>query len=88
MEIFELQQLGAVFSVLSVLRCYKQNLVVRDSPTRVEARLNTSTLTLRVVGGDEKGSLKFETVKCGRRVPSDSDKRKTALAKASSMYTR
>jgi hypothetical protein len=36
------------------------------SLTRVEAGLNTSTLTLRVVGGDEKGSLKSETVKYGR----------------------
>jgi hypothetical protein len=27
---------------------------------------NTSTMTLRVVGGDEKRSLKSETVKCGR----------------------
>jgi hypothetical protein len=26
---------------------------------------NTSTVTLRVVGGDEKGSLKSETVKYG-----------------------
>jgi hypothetical protein len=31
----------------------------------VEAGSNTSTVTLRVVGGDEKGSLKSETVKCG-----------------------
>jgi hypothetical protein len=34
--------------------------------TRVEAGSNTSTVTLRVVGGDEKGSLKSETVKYGR----------------------
>jgi hypothetical protein len=34
-------------------------------PTRVEAGSNTSTVTLRVVGGDEKGSLKSETVKYG-----------------------
>jgi hypothetical protein len=33
--------------------------------TRVEAGSNTSTVTLRVVGGDKKGSLKFETVKYG-----------------------
>jgi hypothetical protein len=33
---------------------------------RVEAGSNTSTVTLRVVGGDEKGSLKGETVKYGR----------------------
>jgi hypothetical protein len=30
--------------------------------TRVEAGSNTSTVTLRVVGGDEKGSLESETV--------------------------
>jgi hypothetical protein len=30
---------------------------------RVEAGSNTSTVTLRVVGGDEKGGLKCETVK-------------------------
>jgi hypothetical protein len=34
--------------------------------TRVEAGSNTFTVTLRVVGGDEKGSLKCETVKYGR----------------------
>jgi hypothetical protein len=33
--------------------------------TRVEAESNTSTVTLRVVGGDEKGSLESETVECG-----------------------
>jgi hypothetical protein len=31
----------------------------------VEAGSNTSTVTLRVVGGDEKGSLKSGTVKYG-----------------------
>jgi hypothetical protein len=31
--------------------------------TRVEAGSNTSTVILRVVGGDEQGSLKSETVK-------------------------
>jgi hypothetical protein len=31
--------------------------------TRVEAWSNTSTVTLRVVGGDEEGNLKSETVK-------------------------
>jgi hypothetical protein len=31
----------------------------------VEAGSNTSTVALRVVGGDEKGSLKSETVKNG-----------------------
>jgi hypothetical protein len=33
----------------------------------VEAGSNTSTVTLRVVGGDEKGSLKSGTVKYGRK---------------------
>jgi hypothetical protein len=36
-------------------------------PTRVEAGSNTSTVTLRVVGGDEKESLKSETVKYGHK---------------------
>jgi hypothetical protein len=35
------------------------------SHTRVEAWSNTSTVTLRVVGGDEKGSLESDTVKYG-----------------------
>jgi IS5 family transposase len=38
----------------------------RSKSTRVEAGSNTSTVTLRVVGGDEKGSLKSESVKYGR----------------------
>jgi hypothetical protein len=36
-----------------------------SAATRVEAGSNTSTVTLRVVGDDEKGSLKSETVKYG-----------------------
>jgi hypothetical protein len=39
---------------------------IRRSQTRLEAGSNTSTVTLRIVGGDEKGSLKSETVKYGR----------------------
>jgi hypothetical protein len=35
------------------------------SSSRVEAGSNTSTVTLRVVGGDEKGSLEPETVNYG-----------------------
>jgi hypothetical protein len=38
----------------------------RQKQPRVEAGSNTSTVTLRVVGGDEMGSLKSETVKYGR----------------------
>jgi hypothetical protein len=35
----------------------------RTIQSREEAESNTSTVALRVVGGDEKGSLEFETVK-------------------------
>jgi hypothetical protein len=34
--------------------------------SRVEAGSNTSTVALRLVGGDDKGSLESETVKYGR----------------------
>jgi hypothetical protein len=34
----------------------------------VEVGSNTSTVTLRVVRGDEKGSLKSETVKYGTQI--------------------
>jgi hypothetical protein len=33
--------------------------------SRVEEVSNTSTVALRLVGGDKKGSLKYETVKYG-----------------------
>jgi hypothetical protein len=52
--------LEAVFSVRSVPRLYNEGRL------RLEAGSNTSTVALRVVGGDEKGSLKSETVKYGR----------------------
>jgi hypothetical protein len=39
---------------------------MRQSQTRVEAGSNTSTVILQVVGGDEKESLKSETVIYGR----------------------
>jgi hypothetical protein len=45
--------------------------------TSVEAESNTSTVTLRVVGGDEKGSLKFETIKYGHESLGTRDPRKT-----------
>jgi hypothetical protein len=35
--------------------------------SHVEAGSNTSTVALRVVGGDEKKSLESETVKYGRK---------------------
>lgn len=48
-----------MFSVRSDLRLYKKTRVTES----VEAGSNTSTVTLRVVEGDEKGSLEPETVK-------------------------
>jgi hypothetical protein len=54
----------------------------------VEAVSNTYTVTLRVVGGDEKGSLKSEDSKIWLRVQRDSDPRKTTLASASSIYKK
>jgi hypothetical protein len=46
-------------------RLYKRPWRQEQGLTRVEAGSNTSTVTLRVVGADEKGSLKSETVKYG-----------------------
>jgi hypothetical protein len=57
--------LEAVFSMWPVPRLYHATDRVQ-SITRVEAGSNTSTVTQRVVEGDEKGSLKSETVKYGR----------------------
>jgi hypothetical protein len=39
---------------------------VSEKDPRVEAGSNTSTVTLQVVGGYEKGSLKSQTVRYGR----------------------
>jgi hypothetical protein len=51
-----------MFSVRYVPRLYNEGHLSR---TPVEAGSNASTVTLRVVGGDEMGSLKSETVKYG-----------------------
>jgi hypothetical protein len=48
------------------LASLKTNLVSSPLLSRVEAGSNTSTVDLRVVGGDKKGSLKSETAKYGR----------------------
>jgi hypothetical protein len=56
----------AVLSVWSVPRGYKRTQPEDVTNTHVEVGSNTSTVTLRVVGGDEMGSLKSETVKYGR----------------------
>jgi hypothetical protein len=49
----------------SVPRCYKEGEKFVDNSTRVEAGSNTFPVTLRIVGGDEKGSLRSERVKYG-----------------------
>jgi hypothetical protein len=43
-----------------------QSMMFSEASTRVQAGSNTFTVTLRVVGGKEKGSLRLETVKYGR----------------------
>jgi hypothetical protein len=53
------------------------------SQTRVEAGSNTSTVALRVVEGDKKGSLESETVKYGLESHENGNPRMTALARAS-----
>jgi hypothetical protein len=62
-----------VFSVLwSDLRLYNERPIIIDSSesdsSRVEAGSNTSTVDLRVVGGDKKGT-KCLGVKLGHPVP-------------------
>jgi hypothetical protein len=52
-----------VFSIQFAKNCLKK--VTGRLHTRAEVGSNTSTVTLRVVGGDEKGSLKSEAVKYG-----------------------
>jgi hypothetical protein len=54
-----------MFSVRFVPRLYSDRQLPLENRTRVEVGSNTSTVTLRVVGGDGKGSLKSETVKYG-----------------------
>jgi hypothetical protein len=44
---------------------YKRSDGTKKADYRVEAGSNTSTVTLRVVGGEEKGSLESEAVKYG-----------------------
>jgi hypothetical protein len=50
---------------LSVTKGYIMKTPAKLQSTCVEAGSNTSTVTLQVVGGNEKGSLKSETVKYG-----------------------
>jgi hypothetical protein len=48
---------------------------------------NTSTMTLQVVGGDEKGSLKCETVKYGQK-SEGTRTRETLLWQGPAAYTK
>jgi hypothetical protein len=52
-----------MFAAMNYKMC--RSAIVLQHPA--EAGSNTSTVTLRVVGGDEKGNLKSETVKYGRK---------------------
>jgi hypothetical protein len=64
-----MQQQNWIFCVWSVRWLYNENNTgdgFEVINTGVEAESNTSTVTLRIVGGDEKGSLIYETVKFGR----------------------
>jgi hypothetical protein len=49
-----------VLSTWSNPTLYNEKPIIIDSSTRVEAGSNTSAVTVRVVGGDEKGSLESE----------------------------
>jgi hypothetical protein len=60
----------------SVPRCYKQDML------GLGVGSNTFTVTLHVVGGDEKGSLESEVVKYGHKSNG------TALARASNNCKR
>jgi hypothetical protein len=54
-----------MFSMRLVLEPYKYEWNTLINATRMGTGSNTSTVTLRVVGGDEKGSVWSETVKYG-----------------------
>jgi hypothetical protein len=69
-------------------RLYNEDLIKLELVTLVEAGSNTSTVTLRIVGGDEKASLKSEAVKYGEESQGTRIRRKIALAKATSIYKR
>jgi hypothetical protein len=49
-------------------RDYLRQSIGRGPATRVEAGSNTSTVTLRIVGGEEMGSLKTQRLKNGREI--------------------
>jgi hypothetical protein len=57
--------LEMMFSIWSHPRLFGKLLLTAAVNSCVEAGSNTSTVTLQVIGGDEKGSLEYETVKYG-----------------------
>jgi hypothetical protein len=62
----EMKPWGEMSSFRGANTLFERQQINGQTQTRVEAGSNTSTVSLRVVGGDEKGSLKSETVKWGR----------------------
>jgi hypothetical protein len=50
------EQLEAVFSVQSMPRLHKELIVHCELVPCMEVGLNTSTIALQVIGGDEKGT--------------------------------
>jgi hypothetical protein len=56
--------------------------------TRVEAGSNTSTVTLRVVRGDEMGSLKSETVKYVREYQGTRTRERLRWEDPAAAYTK
>jgi hypothetical protein len=71
-----------VFTIASSKRLLKREYSrERESDSRVEAGSNTSTVTLRVVGGDEKGSLESETVNYGHESHGSRTPKMSALAR-------
>jgi hypothetical protein len=59
-----------------------------STDTRVEAGSNTSTVTLRVVGGDGKGILNSERIKYGHESDGTQTQERLLCARASSIYKR
>jgi hypothetical protein len=57
-----------MISVSSVPRCCKQDKLARSQFLRAEAGSNTSTIALRVIGGDKKG-VQCPGVKLGHTIP-------------------
>jgi hypothetical protein len=57
-----------LLALASIVFLGSESLGSRDHILLSQAGSDTSTVTLRVIGGDEKGSLKTETAKYGREI--------------------